>query len=194
MPTTAQMIDALVAMRHDPGGVPVDHFWQLVERFRADLVNQAFAILGHQDDAEDVAQNALAKAFRLLHTLHDPLKLGVWLRQINRRVAYNHLRACKRSRVRAAEKLPTTAAEPTTPTGTKLAMARRREAVGHVAEAVDGLPEHYREVVVLRYWEQMNQEQIALRLGIPVGTVKSRMARADDLLLQRLRRIWSEES
>lgn len=55
MPTTAMMIESLIQMRHDPGGVPVDQFWALVERFRADLVNQALAVLGNQNDAEGAA-------------------------------------------------------------------------------------------------------------------------------------------
>ena len=84
MATTAMMIEALVAMRHDERGVPVDHFWQLVERFRADLVNQAVAILGDRQDAEDVAQDSLCRAFRCLSQLRDPQKLGSWLRNINR--------------------------------------------------------------------------------------------------------------
>jgi len=46
MPTTDMMIEALLHLRDAEGAVRVDKFWQLVERFRADLVNQAFAILG----------------------------------------------------------------------------------------------------------------------------------------------------
>ena len=92
MPTTAMMIDALVAMRHEPGGVQADHFWQLVERFRADLVNQAVALLGNRPDAEDVAQDSLCRAFRCLSQLKDPQKLGSWLRTINRNNALQALR------------------------------------------------------------------------------------------------------
>lgn len=194
MPTTAMMIEALVEMRNDPGGVSPDYFWQLVERFRADLVNQAFTIMGNQEDAEDVAQATLAKAFRLLHTLNDPEKLGRWLRAINRRTALNLLRSRRRSRVQSTDQMDANVAAPdTTPTGSNLEMVAKNAVVEQVARAVDALPESYREVIVLRYWEHLRNEEIALRLGIPSGTVKSRLARGDRMLLDRLRRIWSQE-
>ncbi len=196
MPTTAMMIDALVAMRNEPGGVPPDHFWQLVERFRADMVNQAFATLGNQEDAEDVAQTTLAKSFRELHTLKDPHKLGNWMRSINRRNALNFMRSRSRrsSYVQKRDHLDESIAAPlTTPTGRDLATVRRTNANKQVALAVDALPDQQREVVVLRYWERKTNDEIAYHLGIPVGTVKSRLARADQFLSEKLKRIWNEE-
>ena len=67
MPTTDLMIEALIRHREDPENVPLDQFWLLVERFRADLVNQGFAILGNLQDAEDVAQESLCRSYRDLH-------------------------------------------------------------------------------------------------------------------------------
>jgi RNA polymerase sigma-70 factor (ECF subfamily) len=194
MPTTAIMIEALIAMRHEKSGVPEEHFWQLVERFRADLVNQAFAILGNQADAEDCAQAALAKAFRMLPTLREPQKLGAWMRTINHRVALNYLRSRKRNSIHSTGHIDTGVAAPaTTPTGSDVEAVERKASIEQVTRAVDTLPETYREVIVLRYWEHLNLEQIAQRLNVPVGTVKSRVARADRMLVEKLRRIWSEE-
>ncbi|MCZ7646346.1 MAG: sigma-70 family RNA polymerase sigma factor [Planctomycetota bacterium] len=194
MPTTAMMIEALVAMRHDPGGVPHDHFWQLVERFRADLVNQAVGILGNRPDAEDVAQDSLCIAFRNLGQLQDPLKLGGWLRSINRNNALLMLRRRRVERLQTRGQLDAQLPAPaTTPTGTKLEAAGRRQTMDKVARAVDSLPEPFREIVVLRYWERLKNPEIAARLGIPEGTVKSRLARADRILVKALHRLWSEE-
>ncbi len=92
MPTTTLMIDALVDLRQAPEGAAQEHFWKLVERFRADLVNQALAILGQQQDAEDIAQESLCQAYQELHTLQNPQRLGVWLRTINRCNALDLLR------------------------------------------------------------------------------------------------------
>ena len=55
-----------------------------------------------------------------------------------------------------------------------------------VLREVDQLPEAYREVVVLRYWEKLSTEEIAMRLGIPSGTVRSRLTRADGILARRV--------
>lgn len=192
MPTTAMMIEALLEMRTDPGGVSPEHFWQLVERFRAGLVNQAFAILGNQADAEDVAQESLCQAFQDLHTLADPKRLGVWLRQINRCNALDLQRKRAREKLRATGSGENWAAPETTPTGTNLDDVRRRTNVELVACAVDALPEPFREAVVLRYWEKRSYEEMAEFLSVPLGTVKSRLARADRMLVSKLRRLWAE--
>lgn len=195
MPTTAMMIDALVEMRKAPGGAPPDHFWQLVERFRADLVNQSLAILGNQADAEDVAQESLCQAFQELATLKDPQRLGVWMRSINRCNALDLLRKRSREKVKHGGRLAAenAMAPETTPTGSNLENVHRAGKVEVVARAVDALPEPFREVVVLRYWEKKSYEELAQCLGVPVGTIKSRLARADSMLVAKLRKLWAEK-
>jgi RNA polymerase sigma-70 factor (ECF subfamily) len=63
-----------------------------------------------------------------------------------------------------------------------------------VARAVDALPDVYREVVVLRFWEKRGTEEISAILAIPQGTVKSRLSRADAILFDKLRPYWSREN
>ncbi|MCK6470300.1 MAG: RNA polymerase sigma factor [Planctomycetes bacterium] len=194
MRTTSMMVEALLELRHQPGGVPHEQFWQLVERFRADLINQAFAILGNQADAEDVAQDALCRAYVDLHKLQDPRKLGAWLRKINRCHAIDLLRRRKAAR---EERLATGEAAALT----KTRFPRRRATPGHgeqteadrIIQAVDALPEAFREVVVLHYWEKLTLAQVAERLGVPPGTVRSRIARADALLLVKLQALARTE-
>jgi len=187
MPTTSLMIEALLDMRHGQGGVPEDRFWLLVERFRADLVNQALALLGNQQDAEDVSQETLCKAFLELHTLRDAAKLGAWLRAINRCNALSFRRRKQRTK---EERLDT---------GQLTALPAPGEAAPPPApdealvRAVDGLPEVFREVVVLRYWEKLVTDEIALRLNIPSGTVRSRLARADGMLAEKLKLLRRRE-
>jgi RNA polymerase sigma-70 factor (ECF subfamily) len=184
MPTTAMMIEALIQHRKsalDSAELPPEYFWQLVERFRATLVNQAFAILGNQSDAEDVSQESLCEAFQDLGSLENPRKLGNWLRQINRRNALDVLRTRKseHSKVERAGR-----------------DSDRREVISGgysqvdvrevVARAIDALPEPLRDVVVLRYWEHLSYQDLSVRLDIPLGTVKSQLARADVLLERSL--------
>jgi hypothetical protein len=89
MPTTEVLIDTLIHLRQDPRGLNLDQFCQILERFRADLVNQAFVILGNQEDAEDVAQETFSQAFTHLDQLREPAKISAWLRGINRNLAMN---------------------------------------------------------------------------------------------------------
>ena len=185
MPTTDLMIEALALHRagNRPGQVaPPDHFWQLVERFRADLINQAFAILAHQADAEDVAQDTLCEAFEGLALLKDPRQLGAWMRQINRRNALDLVRRkCgDREKVRRAGG------------GRRAELAsggfsclELREVI---ARSIDSLPDELREVILLRYWEHLSYQEIASRNGLPLGSVKTLLYRADELLEKRLKR------
>jgi len=179
MPTTALMIEALVGLRARPEGVPVEQFWMLVERFRADLVHQAFAILKRQQDAEDVAQETLCKAFLNLNQLHEPAKLGAWLRSINRREALAFLQRQAEAKERRLATGEMNAIEASAVDAPPEAEA--------VLRAVDSLPAPFRDVVILRYWEKLNTEEIAVRLGVPAGTVRSRLTRADGMLALRLK-------
>jgi len=193
--TTELLVEALAEVRASGQTLPEERFWQLVERYRADLVNQALAVLGNQADAEDVAQESLCQAFMQLHQLNDPAKVGAWLRSINR---CNALDARRRRRSKREQRLATGEAAVLTaghfpgrgrPSG---AVPLDREA-GQVVGAVETLPDPYREVVILRYWEKLTLEQIADKLGVPAGTVRSRMARADELLLHKLNALRKTE-
>ncbi|MCZ7646740.1 MAG: sigma-70 family RNA polymerase sigma factor [Planctomycetota bacterium] len=189
MRTTEMMVEALIEARHQGGEVPPDHFWQLAERFRADLVNQALAMLGNQADAEDIAQDSLCQAFVDLAKLEDPTKLGSWLRRINR---CNVLDLLRRRKTQREQRLTTGAQAALTKTSFPNRQATPEfgtpltGAAGQIVRAVDSLPESYREVVVLHYWEKLTLAQIAERLGLPPGTVRSRIARADGILLVKL--------
>jgi len=187
MPTTALMVEALMNMRQGPEGLPADKFWLLVERFRADLVHQALVMLGNQADAEDVAQETLSQAFLNLNRLRDAQKLGTWLRSINFRVA---LRVRQARSSRREERFSTGAQDqiadtrpPETPPPPRTPLSPEE----HIYAAVDELAQPYREVVVLRYLEKLSTPEIALRLGIPEGTVRSRLTRADRLLAEKLK-------
>lgn len=187
MPTTDLMNEALAVMRADPRRTHKLHFWQLVERFRADLVNQAFTHLGNLADAEDVAQESLCLAFRRLDELEDPRKLGNWLRAINR---HNCL-AARTKRARKREIRPATADYEALPTQQNEDRDAASTVLEEVARVIDGLSKPYREVMVLRYWERMRYAEIAERLRIPLGTVKTRLARADAILMERLAPLMS---
>lgn len=183
MATTEMMIEALVDLRRDPSSATFEHFWLLMERFRADLVNQAVAIIGNQSDGEDVAQESLCEAFQELDELRDPRKVGSWLRSINRYNALNLRRKRDRERARI-EKL-----DRPTPLVRKVEPDLER-----VARAVDSLQDIYREVVVLRFWEKRDTQEIASLLAIPQGTVKSRLSRADTILFNKLRPHLKQEN
>ena len=161
----------------------VEALCELVERHRVVALRVAYAIVG--DDAEDVVQEAFVKVARSMAGFRADAPFRPWLLTIVANEARNRRRSSSRRgalelrivhRDAAGLGLGTAATE-------EVAMAneRRRWLVRAVAE----LPERDREVIALRFFADLSEAETAAALECPVGTVKSRLARA----LGRLRTV-----
>lgn len=136
--------------------------------------------------AEVVQETYLALWQRAELYRHEAGSLRTWLLRIARNRALDRLRAeARRPRLVAAERTPTDgvarppAVEARAPAGDEPeASLERRWQQSVVRAAVAAMPEDERAVLVLAYDEELSQSQIASRLGLPIGTVKSRTRRA----------------
>ena len=132
----------------------------------------AWAILGETSDAEDAVQDAFALAWRKRASLREPDRFDAWLGKILVNVCRERLRSRARSRVREVAVLgeaePSAHDRPDAP-GPDIGL---RVVVG---VALAGLDPDHRIVVVLRYWADLTVDEIAERVGVPAGTVKSRL-------------------
>ena len=149
-------------------------YWPLVWR-------AAFAVTGAREAADDVAQDAMQRAFRALHTFDAERPLAPWLKRIAATTAIDALRSEARVRGRARE-LWLHELRPAPPDDAELADA--------VAEAVTRLSAPRRLVISLHYWLGFEVEEIARMLEIPYGTAASRLSRA----LADLRHALEEET
>ena len=146
----------------------------------------AYAVLRHREDAEDVAQEALAKAFRSFRALRDRDRFEAWLVRITWRRALDRRRAeTRRDRREQAAVDP-----PAAPSAEDLASSRELE--GRVWAEVDKLSEKLRIVVVLAAIEGHDLVEVARLLALPVGTVKSRLFHARRTLAERLAAITTD--
>jgi RNA polymerase sigma-70 factor (ECF subfamily) len=140
----------------------------------------AYAVLRHREDAEDVAQEAMAQAYRNFARLHDRGRFQPWLVRIAWRLAVNRRRGDGRraGRERAVE------------TGQEAADAEAlvlsREFEEHLWRAVDALPEPLRAVLLLCAAQGYEVREVAEALAVPEGTVKSRLHRARRVLAEKL--------
>jgi len=125
----------------------------------------AFAILGDDLEAEDAAQDAFTSAWRQRATLRDPDRFEAWFARILVNVCRDRLR--KRARIR---RLPATMEEERHVDPAQATLDR--DVLGRALAALD--PD-FRIVVILRFWIDLSVDDIAERLGIPAGTVKSRL-------------------
>lgn len=141
----------------------------------------AYSVLRNRADAEEVAQDAFARAFRSFGQLRDRERFRSWLTRMTWRLAVDRWRTDRR---RAARE-DASAAEPRTVSTEDVAIARERSA--HVWLAIDNLPDKLRMVVVLSAIEGHDTREVAGLLDIPEGTVKSRLFSARKILAEHLR-------
>jgi RNA polymerase sigma-70 factor, ECF subfamily len=145
----------------------------------------ARGVLRNTADAEDVAQEALLRAYRKFGQLREPQRLRGWLVRVAFRLALDRARSAKRRENRETlwAVQPVQLSAP--PTAEDLAASREFQA--HFDRAMDTLPDKLRLVLLLSAMEGQSLEQIAAELGIPVGTVKSRLFIARKKLSEKLR-------
>src|ERR1700726_2322827 len=132
----------------------------------------ARGVLRNDADAEDVAQEALLRAYRRFDRLRDPLRFGGWLVRIVFRLALDRARSAKRRELRETEwAQPARRAAP--PNAEELAASSEFQA--HFDRALEALPEKLRLVLLLAAMEGHALDEVAAMLRLPLGTVKSRL-------------------
>jgi len=141
----------------------------------------ARGVLRNPEDAEDVAQEAMLRAYRRFARLRDPVRFRAWLVRISFRLALDHARSARRREQREtvwAVKVPRPSAED---------MAASREFEKRLDQALEALPKKSRLVLLLASMDGCSLSEVADVLQIPVGTVKSRLHAARKQLAEKLR-------
>jgi len=154
---------------------------EIVHRYQLVAFRTAYVITGSAADADDAAQEGFVKAYRALATFRPGAEPRPWLLQIVANEARNRVRSTGRRRqveLRLAEGFRPGGAAPSPEAATVAAEERRR-----LLSLVNELSDEDRLVISSRYFLELSGEETAAALGIPEGTVKSRLSRA----LARLR-------
>ncbi len=143
-------------------------FSELAEHHLADSYQLAALILGDRADAEDATHDAFVAAWKSWGSLRDPARFEAWFGRILVNVCRDRLRRSRRHGVTdLSDELLASPAK-----GDIAAAAADRDAVGRGLARLD--PDQ-RIVLVLRYYRDLPVEEIAARVGVPAGTVKSRL-------------------
>ncbi len=140
----------------------------------------AMSVLRNRADAEDVAQEALLRAYKGFGKLRERGAFRGWLCRIAWRLALDKQRGARRRERREL------AAEPGAPERTAEEMAASCEIEGHLARAMDELPEKLRQALVLAAIEGHSTREVAELLNLPEGTVKSRVHLARKQMAEKL--------
>ncbi len=166
--------------RRARSGAVEDCYRILVTRYWKAVLVLLKSRVSSERDAEDLAQEAFLRAFRSLPKLEDPKLFLGWLLRITRNLATDHLRR-RRSDV-SLDAIETGIARPGSGDGSSEDrfedIVEREDEVAKVMASVDLLPDLYREVVTLRYVQDLSNRELAERLGEPEGTIRNRLFRA----------------
>ena len=142
----------------------------------------AYSVMGSRSDAEEVAQETFLRAYQNFRSLRDKEKFRNWVNRISFRLALNRQRATRRSLARdtAWHSGTAEAADPGMD-------AERRLQLAELRNAIEKLPKKFRIVLQLCVVEEMDATQVGAVLGLPPGTVRSRMHTARKLLLEAMK-------
>ena len=151
-----------------------DAFGELVEQYRDNVYRLAYRMCGNAYDADEAAQEAFVAAWRALPNFRGDAKFSTWLYRLTTNAAIDVMRREKRHQTVGDGEMMELADDADSPQET----VERTEQQEAVQKALATLSEEYREVLLLRYMEELDYAEIAEVLQLPSGTVKSRINRA----------------
>lgn len=168
---------------------------QLVLGHQRRAFNVAYRVLGDYDEAADATQEAFVQAYRALGGFRGEARFGNWLLTIVLNQCRNRLKHWRRRARSKHDSLSEPIGgegsdlqrELTDPAPNPLEQIESRQLEELVREEVRHLDEEYATVLVLRELQDIGYEEIAQMLGVPIGTVKSRLHRGRSALAERLR-------
>jgi RNA polymerase sigma-70 factor (ECF subfamily) len=171
-------------------------FAQLVRRYEDQVFTMSLRMLSHREDARDLAQEIFLTVYESLAEFRGDSLFKTWIYRItvNRcRDELRRRRTVKHTRPGSLEGPDGVALDPPGREPTPEAGARGRETEALIADAMERLPAELREIIVLRDVQDLAYEEMAGVLGVPVGTVRSRLNRARSQLAELLEPILKEE-
>lgn len=186
---TPDAIDALI-LRCLAGDQ--DAWAQIVRQYWRKVFNIAYKFTGKHDEAEDLTQDVFLKIFRSLNTFDRRANFQTWLVSVSRNLCIDHYRSVRKERETIDRAVDPGDLAPVSPTTSPHAALEQRDRVDLLRKAMDHLPPTLRSAVLLRDIQELSYQEIAERLRLPEGTVKSRINRGRTELARQIRRIRHE--
>lgn len=184
--------------RSAEAGRHAERFDEIVRRYGRHVFNLAYRMTGNDADAQDLTQEAFLRVFRSMDRIRPGVPLEGWLYRIVTNLFIDSLRRRRRVRVESLDQPAATRAGGEVervvpdPSGDPEALVVDPVVDAHVQRALGELSPELRAVVVLSDVEGFAYEEVAQILGVPLGTVKSRLHRARRFLRDRLAPVLRE--
>lgn len=158
----------------------------LVSKYQYRIRSLVSRLIKDSAEQEDIVQEAFIKAYRAISRFRGDSAFYTWLYRIAVNTAKNHLASASRRPpvldVEINEDAPMRTPERLIETNTPEAIMQNDQLVEAIRKAIRELPEELRQAITLRELEGLNYEDIAEAMGCPIGTVRSRIFRAREVI------------
>jgi len=155
------------------------------------VFNIAYKFVGRHDEAEDLTQDVFLKLFKSLRTFDRRANFSTWLISVSRNLCIDHYRSVRREHEVVTHDVDVVA-RPSSIDSPYL-MLERRDRVALLRAALDRLAPSLRTAVMLRDIQELSYHEIATRLDVPEGTVKSRINRGRTELARQVARLRQQQ-
>lgn len=162
-------------------------FEALIAKYEKKVYTIAFRFMGNHADASDLAQEAFIRVYKSLNSFRAEASFLTWLNHIVANVCRDDLRKRKKQNTVSLEevkelKKTNLAASQNIPEET-IMLKERQEALQDV---INSLPVDFKWIIIMREFQDFSYEEIASQIGCSIGTVKSRLSRARQLLREKV--------
>jgi RNA polymerase sigma-70 factor (ECF subfamily) len=168
--------------------------WEIIVRQNwRKVFNVAYKFVGKHDEAEDLTQDIFLKIFKALNTFDRRANFQTWIISISRNLCIDHYRSVRKERQLIAREVDTGDLQPASADRGPYQAAEHRDLRGMLRQALQALPVTLRTAVVLRDLQELSYQEIADHLGLPEGTVKSRINRGRIELAHQIKRLQDKQ-
>jgi RNA polymerase sigma-70 factor (ECF subfamily) len=168
--------------------------WETIVRsYRRKVFNIAYKFVGRHDQAEDLTQDVFLKLYKSLDTFDRRANFQTWLISVSRNLCIDHYRSVRKERETINRDVDPSELAPVstdTPADRKL---EQRDRVALLRQALDTLAPTLRTAIVLRDLQELTYQEIADKLSLPEGTVKSRINRGRTELARQIQKLREQQ-
>jgi RNA polymerase sigma-70 factor (ECF subfamily) len=168
--------------------------WERIVRLHwRKVFNVAYKFVGKHDEAEDLTQDIFLKIFKSLDTFDRRANFQTWLISVSRNLCIDHYRSVRKERETIDRDVDANELTPAAVEAGPIAALEQRDRVTLLRDALAALPDALRTAVTMRDIQELSYQEIADRLHLPEGTVKSRINRGRTELARQIRRLRGED-
>src|SRR4051812_8203100 len=166
---------------------------QIVRTYWRKVFNVAYKFVGKHDEAEDLAQDIFLKIFKSLDTFDRRANFQTWLISISRNLCIDHYRSVRKERETIDRDVDANELSPLSHDPGPVAALEQQDRVALLKQAMAELPDTLRTAVLMRDIQELSYQEIADKLRLPEGTVKSRINRGRTELARQIRKLRAED-